>query len=148
MAFRISTRGFKEAADRCRELGDVPESREFRQVLVRALEPVRDRAVANVHSITGRTAAAIVVGSGKGIAPSAWVKVDKRVATALWNGRSISYPTMVEAGHGGKHPAPPHPFFRPAFDSAKAQTRQIVRDGIEDLIHPYQQTPTIGGEFS
>ncbi len=32
----------------------------------------------------------------------------------------VPYANPVEFGHGGPHPAPPHPFVRPAFD-AKAE---------------------------
>ncbi len=147
MAFRISTGGFKEAAKRLEELGDVPETQKFRRVLVEALEPIRARSVANVHSISGKTAAAIVVSPGKGQRPSAYIKVDRRLASVLWRGRPLAYPYPVEYGHGGKHPAPPHPFFRPAFEAARSETRRIVNDGLEELFQPYQHAPAIGGEF-
>lgn len=34
---------------------------------------------------------------------------------------------LVEYGHGGPHPAPPHPFMRPTWDSSK----QEILEGIE-----------------
>lgn len=41
---------------------------------------------------------------------------------------------LVEYGHGGKAPAPPYPFMRPAFQTGKDEVRQVVmkkmRDGI------------------
>ena len=30
----------------------------------------------------------------------------------------------VERGHGGPHPAPAHPFFRPAFDAKEQEARE------------------------
>lgn len=148
MAMRISTRGFKEAVARLNELGDIGQTQKFRRVLVEALEPIRAQAVSNVRSLSGRTAAAIVVSEGHGQNPSAYIKVDRRLATALWKGRPFAYPYAVEFGHGGPHAASEHPFFRPAFLSARSATRAIVNDGVEALLRPYTTTMSIGGEFS
>jgi hypothetical protein len=39
------------------------------------------------------------------------------------------YANPVEFGHGGPHPAPAHPFVRPAFDAAKEEAyEQVKRD--------------------
>jgi HK97 gp10 family phage protein len=37
---------------------------------------------------------------------------------------------LVEFGHGGPHPAPPHPFMRPAWDSTKGQVLRVMADKI------------------
>jgi hypothetical protein len=148
MSMRISTRGFKEAVVRLNELGDVPQTQKFRDMLVTALEPIREAAVGNVHSISGKTASAIVVSAGKGTSPSAYVKVDRKVATALWKGRQFAYPYAVEYGHGGPHPAVAHPFFMPAVESGRSEVRSIVNDGAEELLRPYTSPVGIGGEFS
>lgn len=87
MSMRISTRGFKEAVARLGQLGDVPQSRQFRGALVDALQPIRTAAIGNVRSISGRTVSAIVVAEGKGRSPSAYVKVDRKLAYVLWRGR-------------------------------------------------------------
>jgi HK97 gp10 family phage protein len=41
-----------------------------------------------------------------------------------------NYAHLVEFGHGGPHPAPAHPFMRPAFDEGKAAAIQAVADKI------------------
>jgi HK97 gp10 family phage protein len=41
------------------------------------------------------------------------------------------YAHVVEHGHGGKHPAPPHPFMRPTYDGRKAEATQAVADRAE-----------------
>ena len=41
------------------------------------------------------------------------------------------YANPVEFGHGGPHPAPPHPFVRPAFDAAADEAYDRVK---RDLI--------------
>ena len=33
---------------------------------------------------------------------------------------------LVEFGHGGSQPAPPHPFLRPAFEGGKEAARQAI----------------------
>ena len=44
-----------------------------------------------------------------------------RVTVGVHSGEAgARYANPVEHGHGGPHPAPPHPFVRPAFD-AKAE---------------------------
>ena len=44
-----------------------------------------------------------------------------RVTVGVHSGETgARYANPVEHGHGGPHPAPPHPFVRPAFD-AKAE---------------------------
>jgi len=33
---------------------------------------------------------------------------------------------LVENGHGGPHPAGPHPFLRPAYDETRQSTRAVI----------------------
>ena len=48
--------------------------------------------------------------------------------------RKAPHAALVEFGHGGPHPAPAHPFFRPAWDANREKvTRQIIED-INNLI--------------
>ncbi len=37
------------------------------------------------------------------------------------------YPAYVEYGHGGPHPAPPHPYARPAYDEKKDEAWNAVK---------------------
>jgi len=41
---------------------------------------------------------------------------------------------LVEFGHGGPHPAPPYPFFRPAVDENENKVYKDVEDGIKKLV--------------
>ena len=45
------------------------------------------------------------------------------------------YANPVEFGHGGPHPAPPHPFVRPAFDArqeeAFARMKELLRQALD-----------------
>lgn len=42
----------------------------------------------------------------------------------------IKYAHLVEFGHGGKHPAGPHPFMRPAYEETKYDVEFIVGEEI------------------
>ncbi len=42
------------------------------------------------------------------------------------------YPAYVEYGHGGPHPAPAHPYVRPAFDARQDEAYGIIRSGLLD----------------
>ena len=45
------------------------------------------------------------------------------------------YASPVEFGHGGPHPAPPHPFIRPAFDGgvdeAYEKAKQLLGQALD-----------------
>lgn len=40
------------------------------------------------------------------------------------------YAHLVEYGHAGPHPAPPHPFVRPAWDQGKAAAQATMKEKI------------------
>jgi len=46
----------------------------------------------------------------------------------------VRYAHLVEFGHGGPHPAPPHPFMRPAFESAAQHAMIMLRNALWDGI--------------
>lgn len=46
------------------------------------------------------------------------------------------YPAYVEYGHGGPGPAPAHPYVRPAYDTRKEESYDIIRSGLlDELLH-------------
>jgi HK97 gp10 family phage protein len=45
------------------------------------------------------------------------------------------YPAYVEYGHGGPHPAPPHPYIRPAFDLKKDEAWSIIKQAVIDKMN-------------
>ena len=48
--------------------------------------------------------------------------------------RKAPHAALVEFGHGGPHPAPAHPFFRPAWDANKNKVEKQIVDDINNLI--------------
>jgi len=52
------------------------------------------------------------------------------VAFAGIRPRRAPHAHLVEYGHGGPHPAPPHPFFRPAVDEVKDKVMRNIKEGL------------------
>ena len=44
------------------------------------------------------------------------------------------YSNPVEFGHGGPHPAPPHPFVRPAFDARVDEAYEKVKEQLRTAL--------------
>ena len=44
------------------------------------------------------------------------------------------YANPVEFGHGGSHPAPPHPFVRPAFDAAADEAYEKIKEQLRQAL--------------
>lgn len=49
-------------------------------------------------------------------------------------GSEAYYATFVEFGHGGPHPAGPHPFLAPAFDAKQEEAYGIIREALKSKI--------------
>lgn len=58
----------------------------------------------------------------------------RTVAFAGIRPRRAPHAHLVEYGHGGPHPAPPHPFFRPAWDEVRGEVRENIRKGLGKTI--------------
>ena len=98
-----------------------------KNILLAAAEPIHQQMKANASSdpkiITGALHRSIEIGS-----------VRKR----KYSGKSVTigvhhsaegayYANPVEFGHGGPHPAPPHPFVLPAFDARVDEAYEKVK---------------------
>ena len=82
-------------------------------ILEEAAQPLLEQMRANAPVKAGRLRAAINTGHASARKASITVGVHRKD----WSGEDY-YPAYVEYGHGGKHPAPPHPYIRPAVDAA------------------------------
>lgn len=45
-----------------------------------------------------------------------------------------AYAQPVEFGHGGPHPAPPHPFVRPAFDVRADEAYELLKEQLRNAL--------------
>ena len=119
-----------EAAGKLEEkIGSERAKREIRK----ALKPLTEDAKARIHSITGH-----LVGGVK-----CYVETSVDAPTEITVGVSYKrtrahHAHLVEGGHGGDHPAEPHPFWQPAVqahgnDAVSALLNEVM-DEMEDSL--------------
>jgi HK97 gp10 family phage protein len=101
----------------------------LKEVLRDAAEPIKQDAIALAPFKTGRLRRAIFASRGDKSKSSAIVGVNHKIAP---------HAHLVEFGHAGPHPAPPHPFMRPAIEKNRASTRNIIANGVGDIIKKYK----------
>jgi HK97 gp10 family phage protein len=117
-----SVRAFKDAED---AFGATP----LKECLTPIAERIRDRAKSIVSIGPGHKGRhlrdLIFATPGKRDDPSVIVGVDRKKAP---------HAHLVEMGHGGPHPAPAHPFLRPAFDAFRIAAKQLLGTEINNRI--------------
>ena len=58
-----------------------------------------------------------------------------RVTVGVHSGEAgARYANPVEHGHGGPHPAPPHPFVRPAFDARAEEAYEEMKKLLNEAL--------------
>lgn len=146
-AFGIEVLGLQEAVDAFRGLKEAFGATPLKECLLPIAEAIRDRAKVLVKRSNRPKAPgylhlqdAIFAAKGKADLPSVIVGVDRKKAPAAH---------LVELGHGGPHPAPAHPFLRPAFAMFRRDAVTLVGKSIDEKIikrflrrnrRPFQRT--------
>lgn len=74
---------------------------------------------------TGNLRKAIFAAHGDPEKPNALVGVNHRIAP---------HAHLVEYGHAGPHPAPPHPYFRPGIVDASPGMKEVIEKGLTGII--------------
>ena len=95
-----------------------------------AMKPLTEDAKARIHSITGRLAGAIETR----VTTSADAPTEIEVGISYKRHRNAHHAHLVEGGHGGPHPAPPHPVWNPAVEAHGEEAAAALEDRINDLI--------------
>ena len=134
MGKSLETLGFAELTDdlatmAARIAGDSGAGA-LESILNEAAQPVLEKAQQFAPTKTGKLRAAIKAGKVKRRKDGAYtIKIGTQGKTDAF------YAPFVEFGHGGPHPAPPHPFMRPAYDATKEQAYGIIRDRLNEEIN-------------
>lgn len=102
---------------------------DLKEVLRDAAEPIRVDALRFAPVLTGKLRSAIFASRGSKSKPNAFVGVDHKIAP---------HGHLVEFGHAGPHPAPPHPFMRPAVEANRANVRTIIAAGVAKIVNKYR----------
>ena len=101
------------------------------RILVAAAQPVLEQMIQNAgtdpqpRSGTLRGALRIKKGAKR---RGRWVTV------GIHRADGAAYGVPVEFGHGGPHPAPPHPFVRPAFDSRVDEAYELLKEQLRNAL--------------
>ena len=125
-AFKI--KGIEELQAELSKLVNEVTGKEMKDVYVKAAIELRDEARRLAPVRTGELKRAIFAARGDENKSSALVGVNYGIAP---------HAHLVEFGHAGPHPAPPHPYMRPAVASKKDAVKQIITDGLGEIVKKY-----------
>jgi HK97 gp10 family phage protein len=127
MEVTVEIEGIKDLEKNVRKLAKATDPDEVGQVLLKqaAILEGRFRSAAPMGP-TGRLKAAAY----SNLAPS---KIAAFAGIRQGKGKA-PHAHLVEFGHGGPHPAPAHPFMRPAWDSSKREVLEGIEQGLKKNI--------------
>ena len=86
-----------------------------------------DNASSNPQPRSGKLRSSIKVGGVKRKGQGSTVSV------GVWSS-DVKYAYPVEYGHGGPHPAPAHPFLRPAFNEGKEDAYSAIKSSLASAL--------------
>jgi len=107
---RVDILGMKQLEERFGKLELILDDKDIEDAFLAGARKFRDVARSKVKVKTGNLKKGIVAKKFKTKIkgqPAAFVAIDRKIAP---------HAHLVEYGHGGPNPAPPHPFFRPTLD--------------------------------
>ena len=120
----------EELAEKAKQLEKLMGSEKTRTAFKAAMQPITQDAKARVHSITGGLRSGIETH----VTSSADAPTEIEVGISYKRHASARHAHLVEDGHGGPHPAPPHPFWEPAVQAHYQEALQALDDTIDGLI--------------
>ena len=94
-----------------------------------ALKPMEDDAKSRIHSITGSLKNSIETR----VTTHTDAPTEIEVGISYKRHPKAHHAHLVEGGHGGPHPAPPHPFWEPAVQLHGQQAVDALEELMEDL---------------
>lgn len=125
----IETAGFIELADDLMKMAAGLSDSAIDAALRAGAGPVLDQAKANVNSRSGDLARSLTIGSVKTRRGGKYITIGAHKGSP-----AQEYAGPVEFGHGGPHPAGPHPYLRPAYDAKQDEAYALIRQSIKQAI--------------
>ena len=134
MAFKITINGSKDLLDKLERIKASVARKAARKAVKEAAKILVPAAKANCRAgnavRTGKMRDSITYAVRQPKRARAKAYVGPEFYPALAEGGGAENPGriahLVEFGHGGPHPAPPHPFMRPAFEATKGAMQAAV----------------------
>lgn len=122
MPMQFSGAEFSALAQDFERLAQVVDPSRATSIMEEAAQPIlekmRQNASSNPRPRSGRLVGALRIGPPT--RKNGGITVTVGVHRRDWPGDPY-YPAYVELGHGGPHPAPAHPYVRPAYDAAATE---------------------------
>ena len=122
-ALRIE--GIEEIQAKLANVINAATGKQAKDVYVEAAVYGKNQVVPLVPVKTGALRRAIFAARGDENKPDALLGVNYRIAP---------HAHLVEFGHGGPHPAGPHPYMRPGVTRAAPGIARIIKDGLLQVI--------------
>ena len=101
------------------------------RILETAAQPVLDQMIQNASTDpqprSGKLRGALRIKKASG-------RRGARVTVGIHHADGAAYSVPVEFGHGGPHPAPPHPFVRPAFDARSEESYELLKEQLRTAL--------------
>ena len=114
----------------------IPSDINLKETLEAGAVPIRDRMEKNAPvGKTGNLKRAVKAGKVKKGKKGQYITIGIHRKDLVMKSPDEYYPAFVEYGHGGPHPAPPHPFIRPAYDLTQEEAAGIMRDRLLTIIN-------------
>lgn len=125
----VEMKGFLELTGDLEKLADefVDAGGNLSSILRNGAKPILEKAKANVPVRSGDLKNSLKTVTRK---KGAWYKA--RIGAQ--KGSPGFYATFVEYGHGGPHPAPPHPFLAPAYDATVEEAYGIIKGELKQKL--------------
>ena len=98
--------------------------------LNRALSVITKDAKARIHSVSGN----LVKGIDSRITIRADAPTELEIGVSYKRLRTAHHAHLVEGGHKGPHPAPPHPFWQPAVEAHGEECVELLETAAAQLM--------------
>jgi len=123
----LDVSGFFELSEDLLDMAEDLDGQAVDDALEAGAEPIRETMVQFApDGPTHRLKPAIATGGIKVVGGR------KRITIGVHKSAKVPHADWVEHGHGGPHPAPPHPYANPAFDATKDPAYYIIRQKLAD----------------
>lgn len=126
----LETKGFLELTDEITRMADAfvdAGGEGLNKIVKKGAQVILDQAIVNAPVKSGTLKKDLkIVMKKKGSRSKARIGVQK--------GSDGYYATFVEYGHGGPHPAGPHPFLAPAFDAKQEEAMDAIKSELKAIL--------------
>jgi len=128
----VSVKGIKELEKNLMKLAEIAGDKDVKDGIYEIAKEMRDEMKARAP--VGKTG-----NLRRGIVAHKFRRAGESISFAAIDFRIAPHAHLIEFGHGGPHPAPPHPFFRPVVnrykgDKYKNKVMSVLKQKIKKTV--------------